>query len=91
MTALLSLSLEKPVKPDLAMTGELTLTGKVLPVGGIKEKTIAAKRSEIKHLLFPHGNFKDVEELDKEIKKDLDIHFVNTYSDVFKFAFEEHS
>eukprot|EP00210_Caulerpa_lentillifera_P005814 g5560.t1 len=91
VTALLSLSLEKSVKPDLAMTGELTLTGKVLPVGGIKEKTIAAKRSEIKHLLFPQGNLKDVEELDEEIKKDLDIHFVNTYSDVFNFAFEDNS
>ena len=60
-TALLSLALNKPVRADLAMTGELSLTGKVLPVGGIKEKAMAAKRSGVKVLVLPDANRKDYE------------------------------
>ncbi|KAL8454379.1 hypothetical protein Emag_001406 [Eimeria magna] len=67
-TALLSLALNKNPKPDLAMTGELTLTGRVLKVGGIKEKVIAAKREELKTLIFPKGNHRDFEELPGNIK-----------------------
>lgn len=63
----------------------------VLPVGGIKEKTIAARRSEVKHIVFPEGNKKDYEELDADITKDLEVHFVRTYSDVFEIAFDQGS
>ena len=73
------------------MLGELTLTGRVLPVGGIKEKTIAARRSDVKHIVFPEGNKKDFEELDADITKDLDVHFVRTYADVFDIAFSNTS
>lgn len=66
VTSLLSLALDKPVKQNLAMTGEITLTGKILPIGGVKEKTIAAKRSEVKTIIFPKDNQKDFEELEGE-------------------------
>lgn len=70
-TALLSLALARPVRPDLAMTGEVTLTGKVLPIGGVKEKTLAAKRSGVRHILFPEGNRRDWEEL-AEVREGCD-------------------
>jgi Lon-like ATP-dependent protease len=88
ITALLSAATQKPVRPNLAMSGEITLTGKVLPVGGIKEKTIAARRSGVKMLLFPRNNKKDWDELDASITQGLDVHFVDTYDDVFKIAFK---
>lgn len=87
VTALLSLLLQKPVRKDLGMTGEITLTGKVLPVGGIKEKIIAAKRSKAKTLIFPQGNKRDVEELETYITKGLRLHFVDYYSQIFPLAF----
>ncbi|ETN16837.1 ATP-dependent protease La [Phytophthora nicotianae P10297] len=89
VTALLSLAMDKTVKPDLAMTGELSLVGKVLPVGGIKEKTIAAKRSGVKTLILPLGNKRDFDELEEYLKKDLDVHFADYYDDVYKVAFEQ--
>ncbi|RLN70142.1 hypothetical protein BBJ29_008857 [Phytophthora kernoviae] len=89
VTALLSLAMNKTVKPDLAMTGELSLVGKVLPVGGIKEKTIAAKRSGVKTLILPLGNQRDFEELEEYLRKDLDVHFADYYDDVYKVAFEQ--
>lgn len=89
VTALLSLAMDKTVKPDLAMTGELSLVGKVLPVGGIKEKTIAAKRSSVKTLILPLGNKRDFEELEDYLRSDLDVHFADYYDDVFKVAFEQ--
>ncbi|KAF0774499.1 hypothetical protein AaE_001802 [Aphanomyces astaci] len=88
VTALLSLALDKPVKPDLAMTGELSLTGKVLPVGGIKEKTIAARRSGVTTLVLPFGNQKDFEELPDYLKQGLDVHFASVYDDVYKVALD---
>lgn len=88
VTALMSLALDKPVKQNLAMTGELTLTGKVLPIGGVKEKTIAARRSEVTTLIFPKDNKKDFDELEDYIKKGLTVHFVDTYLEVFNIAFE---
>lgn len=86
-TSLLSLLLDIPVHPDLGMTGEITLTGKVLGVGGIREKLIAAKRSGLKKLIFPAENQKDYEELPDYLKKGVKVHFVQHYSEVVKIAF----
>ncbi|KAJ1995397.1 ATP-dependent Lon protease pim1 [Coemansia spiralis] len=71
-TALLSLALNRPVKPDVAMTGELTLTGRVLKIGGLKEKTIAARRSGVKRILFPKANMADWEELPANVKEGIE-------------------
>ncbi|MBI5346100.1 MAG: endopeptidase La [Chlamydiae bacterium] len=87
VTALFSLLLDVPVTNSLAMTGEITLTGRVLPIGGLKEKLIAAKRANIKNLIFPKENVRDYDELDAYIKKGLTIHFVENYDEVFKIAF----
>ncbi|EQC40477.1 ATP-dependent protease La, variant [Saprolegnia diclina VS20] len=89
VTALLSLAMNKPVKSNLAMTGELSLTGKVLPVGGIKEKVIAARRADVTTIVLPAGNRKDHDELPDYLKEGLDVHFAKVYDDVFKVAFEE--
>ncbi|MDX8431138.1 MAG: endopeptidase La [Candidatus Algichlamydia australiensis] len=87
VTSMLSLLLDKPVREDLAMTGEVTLTGKVLPIGGVKEKLIAARRSKAKTLIFPEENRRDYEELPTYLKKGLKVNFVSHYDDVFKVAF----
>ncbi|VDO04264.1 unnamed protein product [Rodentolepis nana] len=87
VTALLSLACNLPVRPDLAMTGEISLTGKVLPVGGIKEKVIAAKRVGVTTVILPEMNRKDYDDLADFIKSDLEVHFVNHYSEVFPIAF----
>ncbi len=87
VTALFSLLLNRPVIKDLGMTGELTLTGKVLPIGGLKEKLIAARRSKIKILIFPKDNRRDYDELPDYLKKGLQVHFVNHYSEVMEIAF----
>ena len=87
VTALLSLALDQPVRPDIAMTGEITLTGKVLPIGGVKEKALAAKRSEIRHIIFPEGNKRDWEELGDDVKQGLEPHFVDHYDQIFNIAF----
>jgi ATP-dependent Lon protease len=88
VTSLLSLLLNKPIKQNLAMTGELTLTGKVLPIGGVKEKLVAAKRCGIKKVIIPKGNSRDLDELQDHIKKGLDIHLVDHYDEVYAIAFE---
>lgn len=77
---------ERPVAPHLAMTGEVTLTGRVLPVGGIKEKTIAARRSGVKTLILPGGNRRDFGELPKDVTAGLEVHFVDYYDEVYKIA-----
>jgi ATP-dependent Lon protease len=87
VTALLSLLRDEPVVEDLGMTGELTLTGKVLPIGGLKEKLIAAKRSGAKVLIFPKDNRRDYDELPPYIKKGITVHFVTHYDEVFRVAF----
>ncbi|KAL4437435.1 hypothetical protein ABPG75_004574 [Micractinium tetrahymenae] len=87
ITALLSLALNKPALPDLAMTGEVTLTGKVLPIGGVKEKTLAARRSGVKHLVFPEGNRRDWDELTEDVKAGLKPHFVEHYDQIYALAF----
>jgi ATP-dependent Lon protease len=87
VTALLSLLRNEPVAADIGMTGELTLTGKVLPIGGVKEKFIAGKRSGLKVLIFPKDNQRDYDELPAYIKKGVKVHFVDTYNEVFRVAF----
>ncbi|GAB4235834.1 MAG: endopeptidase La [Chlamydiales bacterium] len=90
VTALLSLILDTPILDDLGMTGELTLTGRVLPIGGIKEKVVAAKRSGLKTLIFPKENLRDFEKLPAYIKEGLTFHFVEHYDEVFSIAFPEY-
>ena len=85
--ALLSLAKSEKIKQPLAMTGELSLTGMVLPVGGIKEKLIAAKRIGINTLILPEENRKDFNELADYLQKDMTIHFVKHLDDVAKFCF----
>lgn len=89
VTAMLSLLLGKPVLENLGMTGELTLTGKVLPIGGLKEKLIAARRSGAKVLIFPKENQRDYDELPSHLKKGLRVHFVTHYDEVFNVAFSK--
>lgn len=89
VTSLLSLLRGEPVVEDLCMTGELTLTGRVLPIGGVKEKIVAAKRSGLKIVIFPKDNLRDIEELSEDIKKGIEIHFVEHYDEVFKIAFPD--
>ncbi|GAV85104.1 AAA domain-containing protein/LON domain-containing protein/Lon_C domain-containing protein [Cephalotus follicularis] len=89
ITSMLSLALKKSVKKDLAMTGEVTLTGKILPIGGVKEKTIAARRSEVKTIIFPSANRRDFDELAANVKEGLDVHFVDDYNEIFNLAFDD--
>lgn len=91
VTALLSLLVDTPVLDNLGMTGELTLTGRILPIGGVKEKLIAARRSGLKSLIFPKDNIRDYDELPEYLKKGLTIHFVEHYDEVFHIAFPEYS
>jgi ATP-dependent Lon protease len=86
-TALISMITRKIVRKHLAMTGELTLTGQVLPIGGIKEKVIAARRAGCKILIFPLANQKDFEELPDYLKKGLTVHYARRYEDVYHAAF----
>lgn len=81
-TAMLSAIIEKPVRADLAMTGEITLRGRVLPIGGLKEKLLAAKYARIKEVLVPEKNRPDIEEMDREIIQGLDIRFVDNMKEV---------
>jgi ATP-dependent Lon protease len=85
-TALASLMLNRPVHRDIAMTGEITLRGLVLPIGGLKEKTLAAKRAGIKQVIVPKRNEKDLPDIPDEVKQSLKFHFVTTVDDVLKAA-----
>lgn len=87
VTSLLSLLTDTPVLENLGMTGELTLTGRILPIGGVKEKMVAARRSGLKVLIFPKDNLRDYEELPDYIRKGLTMHFVEHYDEVFHIAF----
>ncbi|EEB77823.1 ATP-dependent protease La [marine gamma proteobacterium HTCC2148] len=89
-TALVSLARKERIKRPLAMTGELTLTGQVLPVGGIREKVIAARRSKIMELILPHANRKDFEELPEYLRDGINVHFARNYREVFEYVFHEH-
>lgn len=85
-TAIASALTGKPVRKDFAMTGEVTLRGRVLPIGGLKEKALAAKRMGIKHIVIPKRNKRDLEDIPKYVKKDLTFIFADTMDDVLKAA-----
>jgi ATP-dependent Lon protease len=87
--ALVSMITRKPAIKGLAMTGELTLTGHVLPIGGVKEKVIAARRAGCRVLIFPEANQKDFDELPDYLKKGLSVHFARRYEDANKIAFAQ--
>ena len=84
--ALLSLALDRPVR-KLAMTGELTLTGEVFPVGGIREKVLAAKRAGYRELILPIDNQGDFDEIPDYIRKGIKVHFASTFEDVAPLLF----
>ena len=89
-TALVSLARRERVRRPLAMSGELTLTGQVLPVGGIREKVIAARRARIMELVLPEGNRRDFDELPGYLREGLNVHFARGFRDVFEVVFEDH-
>jgi ATP-dependent Lon protease len=85
-TVLVSLATKKQVSPDIAMTGEISLRGRVLPIGGLKEKVLAAKQAGIKVIIAPEKNQKDLIEIPDDAKEGLDFVFVNQIDQVFKKA-----
>lgn len=87
-TSLLSLALNKPIKRNVAMTGELTLTGKVLPIGGVQEKVIAARRAGIKEVILPIDNQRDYEELPDYLTDNVVAHFASDYGDIKTLLFD---
>jgi ATP-dependent Lon protease len=88
-TALISTLTKIPVSKDIAMTGEITLRGRVLPIGGVKEKALAAMRAQISTILLPERNKKDIEEIPKDIQKKLNFIFVKHMDDVLKIALKK--
>jgi ATP-dependent Lon protease len=88
-TAIASLLIERPVKPKLAMTGELTLRGEILPIGGLKEKALAAYRAGVETLILPKENQKDMVEIPDEIKEKVKFVFVETMNQVLKLALDK--
>jgi ATP-dependent Lon protease len=86
-TALLSLLKKKIIKPDWAMTGELSLTGQVLPIGGLKEKTVAAKRNKVSHIIIPKKNVRDLEKIPDHVKQGLEFHPVSQMEEVVSLVF----
>ncbi len=89
LSALTSLLTKTRLRKDLAMTGEITLRGQVLPVGGIKEKVLAAHRAGIKTLILPAWNRKDLEDIPDKVEKDIEFHFVDKMRDVLELALED--
>ena len=87
--SLFSLLTKKKVKNDVAMTGEITLRGTVLPIGGIKEKTLAAKQAGINNIILPEKNRNDIKEIPKEVRKNLKFHFVKEMDEVLSLALED--
>jgi ATP-dependent Lon protease len=88
-TALCSLILNRRIKDRLAMTGELSLTGAVLPIGGLKEKTVAARRNKVKEIIIPKGNLKDLDEIPEHVRKGIAFHPVETMEEVLAIALGE--
>ncbi|HCQ15903.1 MAG TPA: endopeptidase La, partial [Cryomorphaceae bacterium] len=89
LTSLASLFTQRKVKKNIAMTGEITLRGKVLPVGGIKEKILAAKRAGIKEIILCKDNRKDIEEIREDYLHGLQFHYVETMMEVIRLALTE--
>jgi ATP-dependent Lon protease len=89
VTALVSVLTGIPVRHDVAMTGEITLRGRVLPIGGLKEKVLAAHRAGIKRIIAPARNAADLDEVPEEVKKDLEFVFVSQIREVIDAALEE--
>jgi ATP-dependent Lon protease len=88
-TALVSVLSQRPVRKDVAMTGEITLRGNVLPVGGVKEKLLAARRAKIKTVILPEPNERDLEDLPQEVRDDLTFIFVENVRQVFDAALRD--
>ncbi len=88
LSALTSLLTDTRIRKDLAMTGEITLRGQVLPVGGVKEKVLAAHRAGIKTIILPAWNRKDLEDIPKKVEQDIQFHFVDKMQDVLMLALE---
>ena len=86
LTSLVSLFTQKKIKKNMAMTGEITLRGKVLPVGGIKEKILAAKRANIKEIILCSENKQDIDEIKPDYIKGLTFHYVKEMSEVLQIA-----
>ena len=86
LTSMVSSFTQKKVKKNLAMTGEITLRGKVLPVGGIKEKILAAKRANIKEIILCQENKSDIDEINQDYLKGLTFHYVDKMSEVIDIA-----
>ena len=85
-TALISAMTEREVRPDFGMTGEITLRGKVLPVGGVRDKLMAARRAGLHHVILPSANRKDLVEVPKKLRRSLEIHFVDTMQQVIELV-----
>ena len=85
--SLISIATNRPLTPRVAMTGELSLTGKVLPIGGVKEKTLAARRSGADTVILPFANKRDFDDLPQYVKDCVKVHFVKEYSEVFDIVF----
>jgi ATP-dependent Lon protease len=88
-TALLSMVLDRKIRDRLAMTGELSLTGQVLPIGGLKEKTVAAKRNKIRDIIIPKANEKDLDDIPEQVKKGITFHPVERMEEVIAIALGE--
>jgi ATP-dependent Lon protease len=86
-TAIASLVRALPVSEDIGMTGEITLTGQVLPIGGVREKVLAAQRAGLKRVILPHENEHDLDELPAETRRELDFILVDSIDEVFDVAF----
>jgi ATP-dependent Lon protease len=85
-TSLASLFMQKKVRHDIAMTGEITLLGKVLPIGGLKEKLLAAKRAGIHNVIVPEENRESISEIDKTIMENMQITYVNDVAEILKMV-----
>ncbi len=89
-TALVSLLTNRTVRSDVAMTGEVTLQGRVLPIGGVKEKVLAAHRAGVRHVILPEGNRLDANDIPEDVRSLVELHFATTVEDVFAIAFASH-
>jgi ATP-dependent Lon protease len=90
-TALISLAADRVITPYLTMTGELSLTGQVLPIGGLKEKTVAAQRNKARHIIIPKQNLRDLDEIPDIVKNGITFHPVEIFDEVLQLALPPHS